>query len=96
MPHYYYKIHQMHDSDILLLKIWIPDKNNLFATLVHFTIYTIQSLSRGNERLQLSTSNVLLGNQAFSNILNSVFVKLVSAILCGYAVAMDKHQVGCL
>ena len=30
---YYYKIHQMHDSDIFLLKIGIPDKNDLFATL---------------------------------------------------------------
>ena len=30
---YYYKIHQMHDSDILMLKIGIPDKNNHFATL---------------------------------------------------------------
>ena len=30
---YYYKIHQMHDSDIFPLKIGIPDKNNLFATL---------------------------------------------------------------
>ena len=31
---YYYNIHQLHDSDIYLLKIGIPDKNNLFATLV--------------------------------------------------------------
>ena len=27
------KIHQIHDSDIFLLKIMIPDKDNLFATL---------------------------------------------------------------
>ena len=30
---YYYKIHQMHDLYIFPLKIGIPDKNNLFATL---------------------------------------------------------------
>ena len=29
----WYKIHQIHDSDIFQLKIRIPDKNNLFATL---------------------------------------------------------------
>ena len=27
------QIHQMHDLDMFLLKIGIPDKNNLFATL---------------------------------------------------------------
>ena len=41
----------------------------------------------------MSPLNVLLGNLAFSNILNSVFVKLVSAILCGYAAAVDKYEV---
>ena len=33
MPDIITKIHQIHDSDIFPLKIRIPDKNNLFATL---------------------------------------------------------------
>ena len=48
---------------------------------------------RNSESLQNEEQYILLGNMSVANIMTGSFVKLMSVVLCGHSVAVNKTEV---
>ena len=75
---------------IFIPKLQVLAKTKSFSNPISIFINVS---SRHHEELQNSTTNVLLINLCFSNLLVSFLVKPISAIYAGYSISTGNWQV---
>ena len=59
-----------------------------------FVNLMVVSAIRNQDKLQENTSNLLLANICFSNLIVSFLVKPISAVYVAYALTTEKKEVG--